>query len=173
MSILLSKIKPNPDNPRVIKDAKFKKLVQSINEFPKMMALRPIVVDENNMAIGGNMRLKALKELGYKEIPDEWIKKAKDLTDEEIKRFIIADNVNFGEHDFDKLEEWNFDLLESWGVDMPDFNNEILKPKEVELMPYKKTHVLLSFPPEKMIDLQPLLQQIVSFSFVEYEQNNN
>ena len=72
----LSEIKLNPNNPRVIKDDKFAKLVKSITEFPKMMALRPIVVNNDNVVLGGNMRLKALKEIGYKEIPDEWVKRA-------------------------------------------------------------------------------------------------
>ena len=99
----LSEIKLNPNNPRVIKDDKFAKLVKSITEFPKMMALRPIVVNNDNVVLGGNMRLKALKEIGYKEIPDEWVKRADDLTEEETRRFIIADNVGFGEHDWEMV----------------------------------------------------------------------
>jgi len=73
------------------------KLENSIKEFPKMMELRPLVVDNNNMVLGGNKRLVCLKNLGYKEIPDTWVKRAKDLTEAEQKRFIIADNVGFGE----------------------------------------------------------------------------
>lgn len=116
--ILLSTIKSNPNNPRVIKDARFKKLVKSIQEFPKMMALRPLVVDADNVVLGGNMRLKALKELGYKEVPQEWVKKATDLTEEEQKRFIIADNVGFGEDDWDMLaNEWNLEQLDDWGME--------------------------------------------------------
>ena len=91
--IKLSDIKSNPNNPRLIKDEKFKKLVNSIKEFPKMMDLRPIIIDNDSMILGGNMRLKALLELKYSEVPNEWIKKAKDLTEEETKRFVIADNV--------------------------------------------------------------------------------
>ena len=101
----LSQIKLNPNNPRVIKDEKFAKLVKSITEFPKMMALRPIVINNDNVVLGGNMRLKALKEIGYKEIPDEWVKRADDLTEEEARRFIIADNVGFGEHDWERNGE--------------------------------------------------------------------
>lgn len=116
----LTEIKPNPSNPRIIKDDKFAKLVNSIREFPKMMELRPMVVDENNIVLGGNMRLKALKELDYTEIPDTWVKSAKDLTPEEIRRFIIADNVGFGEHDWDVLKaEWDVEELQGWGVDLP------------------------------------------------------
>jgi DNA modification methylase len=114
----LSEIKSNPNNPRVIKDEKFEKLKKSINEFPKMMELRPMVINQDNIVLGGNMRLKALKELGYKEVPDEWVKQASDLTDEETRRFIIADNVGFGDHDWDMLSnEWNAEELESWGLE--------------------------------------------------------
>jgi len=117
--IKLSKILPNPNNPRLIKDDRFKKLVNSIKEFPKMMELRPMVVDENYITLGGNMRLKALKDLGYKEIPDEWIKQASDLTPEESRRFIIADNVGFGEHDWEMLaNEWDIDELNKWGLEV-------------------------------------------------------
>lgn len=119
----LSEIKTNPNNPRIIKDDRFKKLVNSIKEFPKMMELRPIIIDSNNMVLGGNMRLKALKEAGYKEIPDEWVKSAETLTEDEKKRFIIADNVGFGEHDWEMLKsEWDVEELESWGLDVPDMN---------------------------------------------------
>jgi len=83
----LNQIKSNPNNPRIIKDEKFKKLCESIKALPKMMELRPIVVDENFIVQGGNMRLKALNELGYKEIPDTWVKQAKDFTEEELNRF--------------------------------------------------------------------------------------
>ena len=119
------KIKINPNNPRIIKDDRFKKLVKSIDEFPKMMKLRPIIIDNNNEVLGGNMRFAALQELGYKEIPDEWIKRADELTDEEKKRFIIADNVGFGEWDWDILaNEWNEEDLSDWGLDLPVFEND-------------------------------------------------
>ena len=120
--IKLSTIKSNPNNPRVIKDDKFAKLVNSIKEFPKMMELRPMVVNSDMVVLGGNMRLKALKEAGYKEVPDEWVKSAESLTEEEQRRFIIADNVGFGEHDWDMLaNEWDAVELEAWGLDMPSF----------------------------------------------------
>lgn len=111
-------IKSNPNNPRIIKDEKFEKLKKSIKEFPKMMALRPMVINQDNIVLGGNMRLKALKELGYTELPDEWVKRAEDLTDEEARRFIIADNVGFGEHDWDLLaNEWDAEELADWGLE--------------------------------------------------------
>ena len=118
----LSEIHINPSNPRIIKDERFKKLVKSISEFPKMMSLRPIIVDADGMILGGNMRFKALKELKYKDIPDAWVKCASELTDEEKQRFIIEDNVPFGEWDFDILaNEWDAVQLTDWGLDIPDF----------------------------------------------------
>ena len=121
----LSEIKQNPNNPRTIKNDKFEKLVKSIQEFPKMMELRPIVINSDNIVLGGNMRLKALKQLGYKEIPDSWVKRAEDLTEEEARRFIIADNVGFGEHDWEMLKtEWDIDELSEWGLDIPEFELE-------------------------------------------------
>jgi ParB-like chromosome segregation protein Spo0J len=123
--IKLSTIKSNPNNPRVCKDDKFAKLVNSIKEFPKMMELRPMVVNSDMVVLGGNMRLKALKEAGYKEVPDEWVKSAESLTEEEQRRFIIADNVGFGEHDWDMLaNEWDAVELEAWGLDMPIFDTD-------------------------------------------------
>jgi len=116
--VKLTEIKSNPNNPRVIKDHKFEKLKKSISEFPKMMELRPMVINEDNIVLGGNMRLKALKDLGYKEVPEEWVKRASDLTEEETRRFIIADNVGFGEHDWEMLaNEWNTEELEDWGLE--------------------------------------------------------
>ena len=121
----LSTIKSNPNNPRIIKDEKFKKLCESIQALPKMMELRPIVVDENFIVQGGNMRLKALNELGYKDIPETWVKQAKDFTEEELKEFIIKDNVGFGEWDWDDLaNNWDVEKLEEWGLDIPNFKIE-------------------------------------------------
>ena len=118
----LSKLKGNPNNPRICKDDKFKKLVKSINDFPKMLALRPIVVDENFIVQGGNMRLKALQEIGFKDIPDEWVKQVSDLSEDEKKQFIIKDNVGFGEWDFDDLaNNWDAEQLTEWGLDIPHF----------------------------------------------------
>ena len=119
----LSEIKSNPNNPRVIKDHKFEKLKKSISEFPKMMELRPMVINEDNIVLGGNMRLKALKDLGYKKVPEEWVKRASDLTEDETRRFIIADNVGFGEHDWEMLaNEWDNEELQDWGLDIPNIN---------------------------------------------------
>ena len=119
----LKDIKPNKANPRTIKDDKFRKLLNSIQEFPKMMELRPMVIDADGTVLGGNMRLKALQELGYTEIPDTWVRRAADLTDEEKQRFIIADNVGFGEWDWEALaNEWDAGDLAEWGLDVPGFD---------------------------------------------------
>ena len=121
----ISELKINKANPRFIKDDKFKKLVKSIKEFPKMMDLRPIVIDGDGTILGGNMRYRALLELGYKELPDNWVKKASELTDEEKQRFIIQDNTGMGEWDFEMLNnEWDVELLDEWGVDMPEWEKE-------------------------------------------------
>lgn len=122
----LTNIKNNPNNPRIIKDDKFKKLVQSIKEFPEMMSKRPLVcvtdVDGKMYPLGGNMRLKAIKELEYKEIPDEWIQLADEWTEEQRREFVIKDNVGFGEWDWDDLaNNWDTDKLQDWGLDIPDF----------------------------------------------------
>jgi ParB-like chromosome segregation protein Spo0J len=115
--VKITEVKNNPKNPRLIKDDKIKKLVKSIQEFPQMLELRPIVVDENNIVLGGNMRLKACKEAGLKEV---YIVKAEGLTELQKDEFIVKDNVGFGEWDWDMLaNEWDVDLLDEWGLDLP------------------------------------------------------
>jgi len=127
----LTDILPNPENPRVLRDEKFAKLKQSIQDFPKMMSLRPIVVDNMGMILGGNMRYRALQDLGFKDIPDSWVKRAEELTAEEKRRFIITDNVGFGKWDFDELSNnWDVEDLEAWGLDVPGFEDEKLEAQE-------------------------------------------
>ena len=128
--VKISEVKPNPKNPRVIKDGKFQKLVKSIQEFPDMLNKRPLIVftdvDGKYVVLGGNMRLKALNELKFKEIPviiaDEW-------TEEQKAEFLIKDNVGFGEWDWDQLaNEWDAEKLDEWGLDVPiilDEDNEL------------------------------------------------
>ena len=117
--IKITDLKLTDGNPRTIKDAKFEKLCSSIKDFPKMMELRPIVVDEENMILGGNMRFRAIKELGNKTIPESWIKRATGLTEEQKKEFIIKDNASFGEWDWELLaNEWNPETLSNWGIDV-------------------------------------------------------
>lgn len=127
----IADIKPNPNNPRFIRDEKFEQLKASINDFPKMMALRPIVIDSDGVVLGGNMRLRALQELGFNEIPDEWVRRADELTEEEKRRFIITDNVGYGQWDWDILaNEWEADELAAWGLEVPDQWGEELEAEE-------------------------------------------
>ena len=124
----ITEIKPNPNNPRIIKDDKFKKLVKSIKDFPQMLELRPIVIDENNIVLGGNMRLKACIEAGLTDVP---VKQAADLTEEQKKEFIVKDNVGYGEWDWDDLaNNWDEQLLTEWGLDIPNFQPEVLEAEE-------------------------------------------
>ena len=123
--VSIGQVKPNENNPRIIKDYKFKKLVKSIQDFPQMLQLRPIVVNEDNVVLGGNMRLKACKEAGLKEV---YIIQAKDLTEEQQKEFIVKDNVGFGEWDWDILaNQWDNTRLGEWGLDVwqPEENLEL------------------------------------------------
>ena len=118
-SVSISKIKPNPNNPRLIKDDKFAKLVTSIQEFPEMLNIRPIVVNKDMVILGGNMRFKACKEAGLKEIPII----VADLTEEQEREFIIKDNVSGGEWDWNLLaNEWDVDQLTGWGLDVIGFD---------------------------------------------------
>jgi len=119
-NVPINTIKANPNNPRIIKDDKFAKLVKSINEFPQMLNLRPIVVNDDMVVLGGNMRLKACKEAGLKEIP---IIKASELTDQQQKEFIVKDNVGYGEWDWNDLaNNWDEQELIDWGLDIPGFD---------------------------------------------------
>ena len=120
----ISEVKLNPNNPRLIKDDKFTKLVQSIKDFPEMLDIRPIVVNADMVILGGNMRFKACKEAGLKEVP---VIIADNLTEEQQREFLIKDNTSGGEWDFEMLaNEWDIDLLDDWGLEVPtfDLNNE-------------------------------------------------
>ena len=127
--MLINEIKPNPNNPRIIKDVKFKQLVKSIQDFPQMLELRPIVIDENNMVLGGNMRLKACIEAGLTDVP---VIHANNLSEDKKKEFIVKDNIGYGEWEWDALaNEWNIEDLDNWGLDIPAFaNNDIEQPKD-------------------------------------------
>lgn len=126
--VSINKVKPNQNNPRFIKDYKFKKLVKSIKEFPEMLKLRPIVVNSDMVVLGGNMRLKACAEAGLKEV---YILKANDLTEEQQREFIVKDNVGFGEWDWDILgNEWDAEQLEDWGLDGFPFEEDVLEAEE-------------------------------------------
>jgi len=125
--IKLTDVKENKNNPRVIKDDKFKKLVKSIKEFPKMLEIRPIVVDKDNVVLGGNMRLKACKDAGLIEIP---VLSAEHLTLEEQQQFIVKDNLSYGEWDWDFLTtDFDMTALTDWGMDIPSFNINEIEPQ--------------------------------------------
>lgn len=134
--IKISQVKPNPNNPRIIKDDKYNKLVKSIQGFPEMLQLRPIVVNDEMVVLGGNMRLKACKEAGLTEVP---IIKASDLTEEQQREFIIKDNVGFGEWDWNMLaNEWDAEELNEWGLDVPELaGNDINAISENEETDFK------------------------------------
>lgn len=118
----LSEIKFNPNNPRIIKDDKFHKLVESIKTFPRMLEIRPIVVNKDMVVLGGNMRLRACKEAGLKKVPVIF---ADDLSKEQQREFIIKDNVGFGEWDWAMLaNEWDYKELDDWGLTLPNFDTE-------------------------------------------------
>lgn len=119
--ININDIKKNKENPRVITDEKYKKLLQSIKDFPEMLEARPLVIDENNIVLGGNMRLKACKEAGLKEVP---VIKWTDLSDAKKKEFIVKDNLGYGDWDWDVFKvDWDFSLLDDWGLDVPGQSN--------------------------------------------------
>jgi ParB-like chromosome segregation protein Spo0J len=163
--INIDQVKPNPNNPRIIKDDKFKKLVKSIKEFPEMLEARPIVVDDNMIVLGGNMRLKACKEAGLKEVS---IIKFNDLSEEKKKEFIIKDNVGYGEWDYTLLNTWDKELLlnsgfDSWqfsGFDDIELENKMKKAiedgnfdnKEINVDDFIKQNIF--FLNEKMIEFE-------------------
>ena len=170
--VKITDVKPNPKNPRIIKDGKFQKLVKSIQEFPDMLNKRPLIVftdvDNKYIVLGGNMRLKALNELKFKEIPiivaDEW-------TEEQKAEFLIKDNVGFGEWDWDSLaNEWNTDELTDWGLDLPIIMDE---PSYEDLIGEEKnkpaTMKITFTSPEQLqkaeIEIQELLDRNYSGSY--------
>jgi DNA modification methylase len=121
-SVKIGSIKKNPTNPRIIKDEKFDKLVKSIQDFPQMLEIRPIVVNSDMVILGGNMRYEACKKAGLKEVP---ILRAENLTEEQQREFIIKDNVGFGEWDWSAIaNEWDAEQVTEWGLDLPEFGKE-------------------------------------------------
>lgn len=128
--VKITAIKSNPNNPRLIKDEKFHKLVKSIKEFPQMLELRPIVVNDEMVILGGNMRHKACIEAGLKEVT---IVKASELTEEQQKEFIIKDNVGFGEWDWCILaNEWGAESLQEWGLQIYGFEDNMTNNEDYE-----------------------------------------
>ena len=134
--VKIGDIKVNPSNPRIIRDYKFDKLVKSIKEFPEMLEIRPIVVNEDNIILGGNMRYRACVEAALQEV---YIVQAKDLTEEQQKEFMVKDNVSFGDWDFEILaNEWDIKDLEDWSVKVPAIKDtELLSGLEYKSMYYE------------------------------------
>lgn len=133
----ISAVKKNPTNPRFIKNDKFKKLVQSIKDFPKMLEIRPIVVNKEMVILGGNMRFEACKQAGLQKV---WIKIADELTKEEQQEFIIKDNSSFGEWDWDVLaNEWDKEQLDKWGLELKinDQKNDDIYSKKINAPLYE------------------------------------
>jgi hypothetical protein len=160
-NVKISEIKTNPNNPRLIKDDKFHKLVNSIKGFPKMLEIRPIVVNSDMIVLGGNMRLKACKEAGLKEIP---IIFADDLTEEQQREFIIKDNVGFGEWDWEMIaNEWDAEQLGEWGLDVPDFYDYSDKNKEIDIADMESDMVInLKYNEEDYYKVKEALSKISS-----------
>ena len=126
--IKISEVKLNPNNPRLIKDDKFTKLVKSIKDFPQMLDIRPIVVNSDMVILGGNMRFKACKEAGLKEVP---VIVADNLSEEQQREFLIKDNTSGGEWDFNMLaNEWDVEQLDEWGLDIPNFEPDVILEAE-------------------------------------------
>jgi ParB-like chromosome segregation protein Spo0J len=132
--IPISQVRPNQDNPRYIKDEKFEKLVESIKEFPEMLTVRTIVVNKEMVVLGGNMRLRAMQEVGLDKV---WVEVV-DWPEEKQREFIIKDNVGYGAWDWDELaNNWEIEVLQSHGLDTPDkWDDEPKATKEKETCPY-------------------------------------
>ena len=121
----ITEIKVNPKNPRLIKDNKFIELVESIKQFPEMLDISPIVVNKDMIILGGNMRFKACKEAGLKEVP---VIIADKLSEEQEKEFLIKDNVSGGEWNYEMLDiDWDAKILNDWGVQINSFNDELMQ----------------------------------------------
>ena len=168
--INIKEIKSNPNNPRVLKDDKFKKLVQSLKDFPEMANVRPIVVNTEMIVLGGNMRLRAMQEAGWRKAPVQIV----DWSIEKQNEFIIKDNVGFGEWDWDVLaNEWNEEELENWGLDLPILDEKELKENgEINFsteLDFESNYIVLKF--NKDIDFLQI-EQILELESVYSKRKN-
>ena len=168
-TVKISEVKLNPNNPRLIKDDNFKKLVKSIIDFPEMLNIRPIVVNDDMIILGGNMRYKACKEAGLKEVP---IIKASNLSEDKQREFLIKDNVSGGEWDWAMLKnEWDNLKLDEWGLELPlDEQIEKLEegesleiPKSLQVIPKKEYIIIMA---DEESDEWEELKQIFSCGIV-------
>ena len=166
--VKIGEVKLNPNNPRLIKDDKFKKLVQSIKDFPEMLNIRPIVVNDDMIILGGNMRYKACKEAGLKEVP---IIKASGLSEEKQREFLIKDNVSGGEWDWQLLKDWNVEQLNDLGLDIPDVNAKVESEKRV-IPDSVKSNIMITIPIENktefLMEVMPIIEKFGG-SFLENE----
>lgn len=161
--IKVSNIKNNPNNPRTINDDKLEKLKRSIKSFPEMMEKRQMVcvtdVDGKLYPLGGNMRLRAIKDLGMKEIPKSWVSMADDWTEEQRKEFIIKDNASLGDWDLEDLQEnWDLDLISEWGVDL-ELDEDYDELGEEQNQTSKKLSDRFLIPPFTVLDTRQGLWQ--------------
>jgi hypothetical protein len=176
-SVDIAQVKTNPNNPRIIKDDKYAKLVESIRTFPKMLEIRPIVVNADMIVLGGNMRLRACKEAGLMKIP---VIMADDLTPEQQREFIIKDNVGFGEWDWEMIaNEWEAEELDKWGVDTPGFSGvddlgEEFTLPDGDKAPFQQmTFTLADEQAEQVKDAMAQIRQTDEFDYVETFGNEN
>jgi len=173
----VSQLKLNKKNPRKISPDQMEKLKSSIEKFPKMMSLRPIVYDPDTMEVlGGNQRLLAIHALGMKEIPDDWVKSADELTEKEKREFIIRDNIQAGDWDFEILEAEFSDFLDSieeMGLDLPEIMSQDIDEKEQIIVPIKQVHYLVSVPLDKVLDAKSLISELKKIDGVKIEQSQN
>ena len=168
MSKKLSDFKLNKSNPRLIKEAKFDALKKNVQEFEKMLALRPIIVDKKKVIIGGNNKYRALIALGYTEVPDEWIRVAADLTEEERRRFIMLDNAHAGENNWEILaNEWDTTELKEWGIDIPNFSPPADNTVTFGVSPAKGLRLKVTF--QSGEQLEKVLAVLQGLGITEYK----
>ena len=176
-TVKINTVKSNPNNPRLIKDDKFKKLVKSLREFPEMAKVRPIVVNQEMVVLGGNMRLKGMKEAGWKDVPIEIV----DWSEDKQREFIIKDNVGFGEWEWESIaNEWDSEQLEEWGfdkigfdVDMDDLGDEFNLP-DGDKEPFQQ--ITFTLADEQAVQIQNAIADIKAtdeYKFAETMGNEN
>jgi len=176
-TVKINTVKSNPNNPRLIKDEKFKKLVKSLKEFPEMAKVRPIVVNQEMVVLGGNMRLKGMKEAGWKDVPIEIV----DWSEDKQREFIIKDNVGFGEWEWESIaNEWDSEQLEEWGfdkigfdVDMDDLGDEFNLP-DGDKEPFQQ--ITFTLADEQAVQIQNAIADIKAtdeYKFAETMGNEN
>ena len=178
ITVSINTVKINPNNPRLVKDDKFKKLVNSIKTFPEMLKIRPIVVNNDMIVLGGNMRLKACKEAGLKEVH---IIKADTLTEEQQREFIIKDNVGFGEWDWDLIaNQWDAEQLEEWGLSIIGFDLDADEFSEGFSLPdgdkepfQQQTYTLADTQAEQIKNAIADVKQTEEYKYVETFGNEN